>query len=232
MVDWEIAYHDVWCGDQGKISDTAGTEPNIGLNECQRRCLNQVQCKFILHGIDVWYFTANRCALFRTCDDRTEYLDNHPSVYRRPSQGKNQSKGIAKWRFRWSYIISLIRDITTFLHFIATIGWKVVLGGKTKLTGIHVNENFPIAAIISYRVKGNIYIVAAMDDFYLKMVKIRITGETTFDWLTAKYRGPSSMCTKQITFSEECFYGTGMPKSSYNVQLLAEKISGTWVIFT
>ena len=96
LVDWEIAYHDVWCGDQGKISDTTGTEPNIGLNECQRRCLNQVQCKFIVYGIDVWYFTANRCALFTTCDDRTEYLDNHPSVYRRPSQGKNQSKGIAK----------------------------------------------------------------------------------------------------------------------------------------
>ena len=115
------------------------------------------------------------------------------------------------------------------MHFIATIGWKVVLGGKSKLTGIHVNENFPIAAIIAYHVKGNIYIVAAMDDSYLKMVKIRITGETTFDWLAAKYNRPlySSMCTKQITFSEDCFNGTSMPKRSYNVELLAEQMSCT-----
>ena len=112
------------------------------------------------------------------------------------------------------------------MHFIATIGWKVVLGGKSKLTGIHVNESFPIATIIAYHVKGNIYIVAAMDDSYLKMVKIRITGETTFDWLTAKYNRPSysSMCTKQITFYEECFYGTSMPKRSYNVELHAEQM--------
>ena len=96
FVDWEIAYHDVSCGNQEMISDTTGAEPDIELNECQERCLNVVDCKFILHGIDVWASTANRCILFRTCDDRTEYLDNHPSVYRRPSQGKNQSKGIAK----------------------------------------------------------------------------------------------------------------------------------------
>ena len=88
FVDWEIAYHDVSCGNQEIISDTTGQEPDIGLNECQERCLNEVQCKFILYGIDVWASTANRCILFRTCNDRTEYGDNNPNVYRRPSLGK------------------------------------------------------------------------------------------------------------------------------------------------
>ena len=116
-----------------------------------------------------------------------------------------------------------------FLHFIETTGWKVLLGGKSKLTGIHVNQNFPIAAIIAYRVRENIFIVATIDDSYLKMVKIRVTGETKFEWLMARYNRPSysSICTRQITFSEECFYGIAMPKRSYNVKILAEQISGT-----
>ena len=93
MVDWNIAYEivgdnrNVYCGDDVRLSDSTGTEPDITLQTCQQRCLDEVQCHFILFGIDAWYSTANRCALFTSCDNPTEYADADPKVYRRPFSG-------------------------------------------------------------------------------------------------------------------------------------------------
>ena len=82
---------DVWCGSQGIISDTLGSEPDITYQECQERCENEVACNFILFGIEVWA-SSNRCILLKTCDDRRMYNDNDPNVYRRPAPGKKQPK--------------------------------------------------------------------------------------------------------------------------------------------
>ena len=87
LVEWEIAYKDVWCGDQQAIiSDTEGTEPDITFQECKERCSNEVECNFILFGIEV-YGSSNRCIVLKSCDDRSVYNDNDPNVYRRPVSG-------------------------------------------------------------------------------------------------------------------------------------------------
>ena len=61
----------------------------------------------------------------------------------------------------------------------------------------------------------------------LKMVKIRVTGENTFVWMSAKYRSDHSMeCEAQLTFSEDCFQGNLVGQANYNVQLAAVAKSG------
>ena len=108
--------------------------------------------------------------------------------------------------------------------FTETVRWNILLDGKTKLSGQHANG----AASIAYRVEENTFIVAASGGPFLKMVKIKVTGETTFDWIEAKYHRPTSdsTCKSQLTFDLDCFHGTPMTVKSYNVVLLAEKISG------
>ena len=88
--DWLIAYNRIWCGDQGVISDTKGTEPDITFEDCKRKCEKEASCNFMLFGIKVWSLKVNRCTLFETCDDRTEYSGNYPIVYIRPFTGSNQ----------------------------------------------------------------------------------------------------------------------------------------------
>ena len=107
------------------------------------------------------------------------------------------------------------------------VRWNIFLDGKTKLSGLHANG----AASIAYRVEENTFIVAAYNGKFLKMVKIQVTGETTFDWIEAKYHRPSSdsTCKSQLTFDLACFHGTSMPETSYNVVLVAEKTSGIQV---
>ena len=99
-----------------------------------------------------------------------------------------------------------------------------MLEGKTKLLGTAVNA----AADIAYRVKENTFIVAASLPTHLKMVKIQVTGETTFKWIEAKYHEPlaASTCKSQSTFDLTCFHGKSMIEKGYSVVLLAEKISG------
>ena len=54
------------------------------------------------------------------------------------------------------------------------------------------------------------------------MVKIRVTGETTFDWIEAKVKnGPSGNCKVQATFNEECFEGSPVTQNNYDVTLSA-----------
>ena len=111
--------------------------------------------------------------------------------------------------------------------FTVAVSWNIFLDGKTKLSGLHANG----AASIAYRVEENTFIVAAYNGKFLKMVKIQVTGETTFDWIEAKYHRPSSdsTCKSQLTFDLACFHGTSMPETSYNVVLVAEKTSGIQV---
>ena len=108
--------------------------------------------------------------------------------------------------------------------FTVAVRWNIFLDGKTKLSGLHANG----AASIAYRVEENTFIVAAYNGKFLKMVKIQVTGETTFKWIDAKYHTPSSdsTCRSQLTFDVDCFYGTSMSEKRYTVVLLAEKISG------
>ena len=89
MLGWKIGYEGIWCGDNAWIDDKINSDPNeINLEVCKKSCLNDADCNFMFYGDDVWGdYTANRCTLFRTCDDRTTYSKNHPIVYLRPSTG-------------------------------------------------------------------------------------------------------------------------------------------------
>ena len=56
----------------------------------------------------------------------------------------------------------------------------------------------------------------------LEMVKIRVTGETTFNWLEAKYNESyPEECGKQSTFDEGCFEGESVRQHIYDVDLVA-----------
>ena len=59
------------------------------------------------------------------------------------------------------------------------------------------------------------------------MVKIRVTGERTFEWLAAKYDTNYSVkCTTSSNFSEQCFKGTSVTQAMYNVELVATANKG------
>ena len=94
MLGWGTASTNIWCADPSIISDTEGGEPDITLESCQQRCLNEASCNFMFFGIESYSCRfgteagcaqsgvyVNRCALFETCDERTTYLDGNPSTY-------------------------------------------------------------------------------------------------------------------------------------------------------
>ena len=75
--------------DAGKISDTKGAEPDVTLSDCKQRCVKEESCKFMFFAIHVWALSANRCALFQTCNYRTHYGDGDPVIYTRPLTSNN-----------------------------------------------------------------------------------------------------------------------------------------------
>ena len=84
------------------------------------------------------------------------------------------------------------------------------------------------AANIAYPLtETNVFILGKPDLEFVKMVKIRVTGEYTFDWLEAKYIADyPEECGKQSTFHEGCFFkGNNVEQDKYDVQLVA-KIRG------
>ena len=101
-----------------------------------------------------------------------------------------------------------------------------MLGGKTRLEGKWI-KNGTIASL-AFPMGENIFIVASVSGNALKMVKIRVTGETTFDWIEAKYVYPNypnypSNCKAQETFTEECFVGNSVKEPNYSVELVAKR---------
>ena len=101
-------------------------------------------------------------------------------------------------------------------------GWNVKLDGSTKLSGACI-WCIPVPATIAYHIQGNVFIIAAVEESDLKMVKIAVTGETTFNWIDAKYHELAATynCRDQVTFSESCFHGSSVSKEHYDVQLVA-----------
>ena len=114
------------------------------------------------------------------------------------------------------------------------IDTRIKLNGATKLTGAWINNGIPIPATIAQSLGENIFIIAAFTEHHLKMVKIRVTGRTTFIWMEAKYSNPSSnsSCKLQETFSENCFIGTSVPEENYTVQLVAILGAGNMSVIT
>ena len=103
----------------------------------------------------------------------------------------------------------------------ANTNYDVVLDGQTRLEGKWVNS----VASIAFPLGENIFVVASASEKFLKMVKIRVTGESTFDWMEAKYQkgNTPAKCTVHETFSEDCFVGTSAEEPFYSVVLVAKQ---------
>lgn len=115
------------------------------------------------------------------------------------------------------------------------LAWRIPLNGHTKLLGAEVNGGSPKVATIAFELQGlvfsqlhrDVFIVGTIDNHILKMVKIRVLGETTFEWMEAKYRPSSYECLTQSRFSQDCFHGTAVSDSGQmDLQLTAEIVSG------
>ena len=99
-------------------------------------------------------------------------------------------------------------------------GWSVRMPATT-LTGKSINGGTPVAVTLATRLKGNDWLVGAIDN-QLKMVQIRITSATSYDWLGTRYNtSPSAACQAQATFTASCFSGTNPGANTYPVSLSA-----------
>ena len=58
------------------------------------------------------------------------------------------------------------------------------------MTGVSVNNGVPIPATLVYKLGSNEFLVGAVDDGYLKMDKIKVTGAKTYQWLATRYKKP------------------------------------------
>ena len=79
-------------------------------------------------------------------------------------------------------------------------------------------------SIVYSLAEKNVFIlgITNIEEQMLKMVKIRVTGKTTFNWLDARYKqNYSEECGKQSTFNEGCFQGPSVGQDKYDVDLIA-----------
>ena len=92
---------------------------------------------------------------------------------------------------------------------------------QTKFVGANINHGTPIPATIALKLSNEgEWIVGVVDGKYLKMVKLRVTGASSYEWIDNKYTtkyDPSCL----TSFSESCFVGKRPPKK-YQIILVAE----------
>ena len=112
---------------------------------------------------------------------------------------------------------------------LVTGNWEILLS-KTNFKCGSIT-NCPAPAMNAFNVHGNEWIVSVVDGGYLKMVKLKVTGENSYDWMETKYNKvgayDKSKCVD--SFSEECFVqygldlGWGQPGDIYKIDLHARK---------
>ena len=101
-------------------------------------------------------------------------------------------------------------------------GWNISLP-QTMIGGPWINYGTPIPATIAfYIVEEDTWIVGAIENGNLKMIKLRVTGPKSYDWISAKYRRKGSYPQSCLSsFSESCFVGENTNETNYQVQLVA-----------
>lgn len=87
--NYVVAYTDAWCED-AHIFDNAAVDLEHHafntLSECEAKCNADPACQFVMWGwIPVQSY--HRCVLFPSCNQRAEYCDGSPTVYRKPAPG-------------------------------------------------------------------------------------------------------------------------------------------------
>ena len=108
-----------------------------------------------------------------------------------------------------------------FLPAISDLKFDIIPNKGTMLKGAWVDAAPDIVYPLDEK---NVFIlgVTSVEKKNLKMVKIRVTGKDTFDWLEARYKkGYPAECEKQSTFNENCFQGPSVGQDKYDVDLVA-----------
>ena len=91
---------------------------------------------------------------------------------------------------------------------------------QTTIGGSFVNSETPISARFTfYLANEDTWIVGVKEEGDLKMVKLKVTGTNTFDWISSKQKQAGSCGT---SFSESCFDGNDVDEDKYQVNLVAE----------
>ena len=88
--------------------------------------------------------------------------------------------------------------------------------------GRAINYGIPLPTTVgTYLPNEDEWIVGLVDGPFLKMVRLRVTGPTSFDWISTKYDIDYN-ATCLSSFSESCYVGGNAGKVSYLVRLVAE----------
>lgn len=99
-------------------------------------------------------------------------------------------------------------------------GFSVATG--TQITGSYITGGSkPVTHVLN--LGNNIWIVGVIDGPHLKMIKIEITGENTYNYVATRYTtgtATTSACSNPSTFSEACFIGTESSNGTYVVNLV------------
>ena len=110
--------------------------------------------------------------------------------------------------------------------------WEVVLS-ETKFKCGSIS-NCPAQASNAFDLGDNVWIVSVKNGGYLKMVKLKVTGENSYNHIETKYNQDGMYDESQCvsSFSESCFvhrsgWGNNAGGSPYQIDLKARKKSTT-----
>ena len=96
---------------------------------------------------------------------------------------------------------------------------------QTKIGGPWIKNGAPLNATIAFDIVAeDAWIVGLREGGVLKIVKLRVTGPKSYDWISAKYRNPGTYpqsCASMSSFSESCFIGENTSETNYQVKLVA-----------
>ena len=96
---------------------------------------------------------------------------------------------------------------------------------QTLFTGNAIGGG-PVSATLALDLSDNIWVVGVLNGNFMKMVKLKITGATSYDWIATKFLRIGNFTSScEADFSESCFIGNDGTECMYTVQLAA-KVKG------
>jgi len=99
-----------------------------------------------------------------------------------------------------------------------------ILTPETTFGGPWINHGTPLPVTLKLHLGGDNWMLGLVEAPYLKTVKIRITGETTSEWIATRYdNNYDKACAVQATFTLACFKGADPARDAYPVSLRAQR---------
>jgi len=107
------------------------------------------------------------------------------------------------------------------ISFKAYTAWDVEFP-ETKFTGPAINNGKPVPATMKYSLGASEWLLGVIDHTYLKMTKIKVTGESEYKWEETRYANKPAdgeKCSGDDTFGPACFEGTDPKSEMYPLAL-------------